>query len=155
MMRVVGLAVLAVLVSPALAPAAGAAEMYAISRNVDGSFHSSHRLYDTRGLENLHEVTLCGRPYYMRTATVAWMAYETEEGRSVGLEFNQGRGWVQACENPANQVTLADLGVPGENYEVMRATDVALARRERFKHISRAFAGYRNSGETTASFHGR
>jgi hypothetical protein len=138
----------------ALPSIASAEETYAISRKKDGSFHASHRLYEGRG-DNLHEVSLCGRPYYVRAATVAWMNYEAEEGRRVGLEFNVGKGWVQVCKDPALQISLADIGVKGEDHEVMRASDVAINRQQRFKHISQAFSSYRNSGKAAASYHSR
>jgi hypothetical protein len=139
----------------ALPSAAVAEDMYAISRKADGKFHASHRLYEASG-KNLHEVVLCGRSYFVRPATVAWMNYEADEGRSVQLEYNVGKGWVEVCRDPAKQVTLADIGIDAsDNYEVMSASDLALTRAERFKNISKAFAGYKNSGKTSSSYHSR
>ncbi|WP_293724813.1 hypothetical protein [Stappia sp.] len=147
--------VAALVFATALPAVASAEEMYVISRKSDGRFHASHRLYDSTGA-NLHEVILCGRPYFVRTATVAWMSYEADEGRSVQLEYNVGKGWVEVCRDPAEQVTLADIGIKDKkDYEVMRASDMALNRAERFKHISKAFSGYKNSGKTSSSYHAR
>lgn len=119
----------------ALPSAAVAEDMYAISRKADGKFHASHRLYEASG-KNLHEVVLCGRPYFVRPATVAWMNYEADEGRSVQLEYNVGKGWVEVCRDPAKQVTLADIGIDAsDNYEVMSASDPgAHARRAVQEH---------------------
>ncbi len=131
-----------------------AGDFHMISRQQDGTFHASHKIFQKDG-ENLYQISLCGRSYFARAATVAWMNYEAEEGRDVGLEFNQGRGWFRVCENPDAQVKLADIGVPGTNIEVMRASDEAMKRRQRFIYIRKTFADYKNSGETTPTFHAR
>jgi len=137
-----------------LASPAWAGDFYVISRQTDGTFVSSHRVFE-RNSETLHAVTLCGQPYFARAATVAWMGYEADEGRSVGLEYNEGNGWFRICPDPQEQVTLADIGVEGENHVVMRASQAALNRQQRFTHIRKAFQGLKNSGETAPSFHAK
>ena len=131
---------------------ANAGDFYMISRQADGTFVSSHRVFQRAG-DTLHPITLCGRDYYARAATVAWISHEATEGRDVGLEYNQGRGWLRVCENPQDQVTLADLGISGEDYVIMNASDLAINRKLRFSKIREAFAGSKNSGEKTSSFH--
>ncbi|MHC5653596.1 hypothetical protein [Stappia sp.] len=151
-MRISALAALLMFVCPATSLAAE--DMFIVSRLPDGSFHSGHRLYDRTG-SNLHKVTFCGRPYFVRAKTVAWMNYEADEGRVVGLEFNVGKGWVHVCKDPADQVKLADIGIDEDNVDVMYASDEALNRRDRFRHISRAFSGFKNSGNVSSSYHAR
>lgn len=139
----------------AIAPAtANAGEFHMISRQSDGTFVSSHRVFD-RNNASLHEIALCGRAYFARAATVAWMNYEAEEGRDVGLEFNGGKGWFRVCENPDKQVKLADIGVKEDNVTVMRASDEATRRRQRFVNIKEAFAGFNSSGRTAPTYHSR
>ena len=138
----------------ALPGGALAGDYHMISRHHDGSFRASHKVF-TRNAENLHPISLCGRPYFARAATVAWMNYEAEEGRDVGLEFNQGKGWYRICENPDQQVKLADIGVTGSNVEVMRASEEAVNRRMRFVFIRQMFSGYGNSGKPSSSYHAR
>ena len=138
-----------------LVPASAlAGDFHMISRQQDGTFYSSHKIFEKNG-ENLYQVALCGRSYYARAATVAWMNYEAEEGRDVGLEYNRGTGWYRVCENPDQQVKLADIGVPGTNIEVMRASDEAMNRRQRFIFIRKTFSDYSNSGRAAPSYHGR
>lgn len=131
-----------------------AGEFHMISRQSDGTFVSSHRVF-SRESASLHEIALCGRSYFARAATVAWMNYEAEEGRDVGLEFNGGNGWFRVCENPDRQVKLADIGVTEDNVTVMRASDEATQRRQRFVNIKEAFAGFSNSGRTAPTYHAR
>ena len=131
-----------------------AGEFHMISRQSDGTFVSSHRVFD-RNSASLHEIALCGRSYFARAATVAWMNYEAEEGRDVGLEFNGGKGWFRVCENPDKQVKLADIGVTEDNVTVMRASDEATRRRQRFVNIKEAFAGFNSSGRTSPTYHSR
>lgn len=131
---------------------ATAGEFYMISRQADGTFSASHRVFEKAG-ENLYRITLCGREYYARAATVGWLNYEASEGRDVGLEYNEGQGWFRVCEEPDKQVSLKDIGVPGTNADVMRSSDGAVSRRQRFKDISKAFSDYKNSGEKTKSYH--
>lgn len=138
-----------------LVPAtASAGEFHMISRQSDGTFVSSHRVFD-RDNASLHEIALCGRAYFARAATVAWMNYEAEEGRDVGLEFNGGNGWFRVCEDPDKQVKLADIGVQEDNVTVMRASDEATRRRERFINIKNAFSATGNSGRTAPTYHSR
>ena len=131
-----------------------AGEFHMISRQSDGTFVSSHRVFD-RNSASLHEIALCGRSYFARAATVAWMNYEAEEGRDVGLELNQGKGWYRICEEPSEQVKLADIGVEGTNAEVMRASEEAMNRRMRFIYIRQVFSKYGNSGAASSSYHAR
>jgi hypothetical protein len=139
----------------AFAPATAiAGEFHMISRQSDGTFVSSHRVFD-RDNASLHEISLCGRAYFARAATVAWMNYEAEEGRDVGLEFNGGNGWFRVCEDPDKQVKLADIGVQEDNVTVMRASDEATRRRERFINIKNAFSATGNSGRTAPTYHSR
>ncbi|WP_029057062.1 hypothetical protein [Stappia stellulata] len=150
-MHIFRLTVVLAALSPAMA---AAGEYHMISRQSDGTFSSSHRVFDRNG-STLHEIALCGRPYFARAATVAWMNYEAEEGRDVGLEYNGGSGWFRVCEDPDQQVKLADIGVKDDNLTVMRASDAATNKRQRFINIKKAFSSFSNSGRTTPSFHGR
>ncbi|SDU10458.1 hypothetical protein SAMN05428979_1645 [Stappia sp. ES.058] len=150
-MRALQVATIILSIVPATAIAG---EFHMISRQSDGTFVSSHRVFD-RNSASLHEIALCGRAYFARAATVAWMNYEAEEGRDVGLEFNGGNGWFRVCENPDRQVKLADIGVTEDNVTVMRASDEATRRRQRFVNIKDAFSGFANSGRKAPSYHGR
>ncbi|WP_249689770.1 hypothetical protein [Stappia sp. WLB 29] len=145
---------LTVALAIALPTGALADDIHMISRHSDGSFYGSHKVF-TRAGDNLHEISLCGHAYYARAATVAWMNYEAEEGRDVGLELNQGKGWYRICEEPSKQVKLADIGVEGTNAEVMRASEEAMNRRMRFIHIRQMFSKYGNSGAASSSYHAR
>ncbi|MBC2859496.1 hypothetical protein [Stappia sp. 28M-7] len=145
---------LTILLAAALPASALAGDIHMISRHSDGSFYGSHKVF-TRAGDNLHEISLCGRAYFARAATVAWMNYEAEEGRDVGLEMNQGKGWYRICQDPSKQVKLADIGVTGTNAEVMRASDEAVNRRMRFIYIRQIFSKVGNSGAASSSYHAR
>ncbi|MBA5776575.1 hypothetical protein H2509_05490 [Stappia sp. F7233] len=125
-----------------------------ISRYSDGAFHSSHQLFTKAG-DGLYNVSFCGTNYWTRPRTVAWMQWETENGRNVNVEFNGGKGWLRVCLDPQEQVKLADLGI-GSDYTVVLALDEdELAHSERFSKVRKGLEDYSNSGRIGDSYHKR
>ncbi|MBD1545767.1 hypothetical protein [Roseibium aggregatum] len=91
-------------------------DFYLISRNADGEFVGSHKIFH-RPSPGLRLVTYCNREYWVRPYTVAWTQLEVERRREVRVEFNRSKGWRPICEQPEQQVTLKDLGIeiaPGD-----------------------------------------
>ena len=85
-------------------------DFYLISRNADGEFVGSHKIFH-RQAPGLRLVTYCKREYWVRPYTVAWTQLEVENRREVRVEFNRSKGWRPICEQPEQQVTLKDLGI--------------------------------------------
>jgi len=126
-------------------------DTYLISR--DGqNFRGSHRIYD-RMSEGLIEVQYCGRPYWVRYATVAWTQLEVEQDYVVRVEFNWGKGWRPICEHPEEQVTLEALGVYEDPRIVVQNDGASVRRVNRFAAIRESFKPV--DGENAAkSYHG-
>lgn len=133
---------------------AEATEFFMISRHVDGVFYASHRMY-TEKARGLYKVEFCGREYWSRPRTIAWMRWEVEHGRKVTLEFNQGAGWRRACLNPQEQVDLKDIGIEEDYIVVMRLDDGEIEYNQRFRELKKAFSSYRNSGEQASTYHAK
>ena len=149
MYRVLSFIFAAVLV-PGLA---AAGEYHIISREVDGTFSASHRLY-TRHVDNLYPVVLCGQNYWTRARTVAWLQWEAEQGRLVGVEYNNGKGWYQLCDSLQERLTLADSGIKGDYAKLRLMEDGELEYRDRFSRIVRAFGRERTPpGGYAESYH--
>lgn len=85
-------------------------DYYLISRDPDGKFLGSHKLFKERAAET-HQLAYCSRRYFVRGNSIAWTQIEVERGNTVHVEFNFGRGWRPICANPERQVTLTDIGV--------------------------------------------
>ncbi|MXN66962.1 hypothetical protein GR183_18775 [Stappia sp. GBMRC 2046] len=136
------------------AEAAQAAEFFMISRHVDGVFYASHRIY-TEKARGLYNVEFCGRRYWTRPRTIAWMRWEVEHGRRVTLEFDQGSGWRRACLNPQEQVSLQDIGIEEDYVVVMRLDDGEIEYQQRFRELKKAFNRYGNSGEQSSTYHAK
>lgn len=129
-------------------------EYYMISRYVDGVFYASHKLYLEES-DGLYEVDFCGRQYWTRAQTVAWLKWETENGRQVNLEYNSGNGWRRICKEPQNQINLADLGISIDYATVMRLADEDLKRYIRFSRIGKSTVELENLRPTEHTFHRR
>ncbi len=129
-----------------------AADFHMISRQVDGAFYGSHKVF-TEKSEGLSQVQYCNRAYWVRPYTVAWVLWEAAEGRDVGLEYNNGKGWFRLCEDPESQVTLKDVGLVEDYVTIMRTRGKNLQHRQRFANIRQALKDYRNSGKYSKSYH--
>ncbi|POF30073.1 hypothetical protein [Roseibium marinum] len=126
-------------------------DTYIISRDEYHGFRGSHRIYN-RMAEGLVEVEYCGRPYWVRFATVAWTQIEVERENAVRVEFNQGKGWRPICAHPERQVTLLDLGVQEDPRIVVQNDGVPVHRVSRFSAIRNSF---KTAVDTAArSYHG-
>lgn len=140
-MRKLTLLVLLAATAPVPAGAQGLPEpgdFYLISRNADGEFHGSHKIFN-RSSDGLRLVTYCNREYWVRPYTVAWTQIEVENKREVRVEFNRSKGWRPICEQPEEQVTLKDLGIdiaPGEVTDDFAAPENLASR---FSAIGSAF----------------
>ncbi len=95
-------------------------DTYLISRDRGGEFTGSHKIYPSSS-DGLYQVTYCGRAYYVLPYTVAWTQLEVENKRAVKVEYNFGKGWRPLCDNPDQQVTLANLGIALDAAEVVAA----------------------------------
>ncbi len=129
-----------------------AGDTYIISRDEYHGFRGSHRIYD-RMSEGLVEVEYCGRPYWVRFATVAWTQLEVERENAVRVEFNRGKGWQPICAHPERQVTLLDLGVQEDPRIVVQNDGVPVQRVSRFAAIRDTFRT--TVDDAAKSFHGR
>lgn len=100
---------LSLLASPVLlASASVAGEVHIISRDSYGYFVKSQQIYGSK-MRGMVGVNYCGRDYFAFPDTVAWTEDETENGRTVGLEFSNGKTWKLICRNPQEQVRYADI----------------------------------------------
>lgn len=126
-------------------------DTFIISRDNHHSFRGSHKIYN-RLSDGLVEVQYCGRPYYVRYATVAWTQIETEAGNGVRIEFNRGKGWRPICDNPEQQVDLKKLGVTEDPKVVMHLGRLPLDPISRFTAIRKAFSQTGNSSSKN-SYH--
>jgi len=113
-------------------------DIYIISRDNSRLFRGSHRIYN-RMADGLVEVQYCGRPYWVRYATVAWTQLEVEQDYVVKVEHNWGKGWRPICEHPEQQVTLEDLGVSEDPRIVMHNDGVTEPKINRFAAIRKSF----------------
>ena len=105
-------------------------DFYFISRDQQGTFVGSHKLY-LEYSSGLKQVSYCNRDYYVRSHSVAWTQFETELGRTVQIEYNFGRGWRPICQRPQDQVALADLGIdmqPREFLQQSQSDDKPVSR---------------------------
>lgn len=93
-------------------------DFYLISRDLQGTFVGSHKIYGENSA-GLKQATYCSRSYFVRAKTVAWTQLETERGNTVQIEFNFGKGWRPICSHPEDQVTLKDIGILRSAQEVM------------------------------------
>ncbi|WP_305988129.1 hypothetical protein [Roseibium sp. MMSF_3544] len=85
-------------------------DVYLISRDHNGRFLGSHKLFRDRS-PDMKQVTYCAQAYFVRGSTIAWTQIEAERGNVIHVEFNFGRGWRPICASPEKQVTLADIGI--------------------------------------------
>ncbi|MBO6755819.1 MAG: hypothetical protein JJ902_05800 [Roseibium sp.] len=128
-------------------------DFFVISRGADGGFLGSHKIFREQQ-DGLHEVFYCGRPYWVRTKTVAWTQLEQEKKREVRVEFNRGRGWRPLCNRPSDQVTLEDLGYSVEPHLVVINDGIVIERMNRFSAIKKSF--HKSTGDVfNKTFHGR
>ncbi|WP_346896823.1 hypothetical protein [uncultured Roseibium sp.] len=140
-MKRLALLVLLLGIAPVSAGAQGLpdpGDFYLISRNADGEFLGSHKIF-RRSSDGLRQVTYCNREYWVRPYTVAWTQLEVEKNREVRVEFNRSKGWRPICEQPEEQVTLKDLGIdiaPGEVTDDIAEPDNLASR---FSAIGSAF----------------
>ena len=128
-------------------------DTYIISRDSNRVFRGSHRIYN-RMSEGLVEVEYCGRPYWVRYATVAWTQLEVEQNYAVRVEFNWGKGWRPICNHPEEQVTLEGLGVLEDPRVVVQNDGASVRRVNRFAAIRESFRPT-NGEDATASFHSK
>jgi hypothetical protein len=140
-MKRLALLVLLLAYAPVSAGAQGLPEpgdFYLISRNADGEFLGSHKIFN-RSSDGLRLVTYCNREYWVRPYTVAWTQLEVENRREVRVEFNRSKGWRPICEQPEEQVTLKDLGIDIAPGEVTDDIDTPDNLANRFSAIGNAF----------------
>lgn len=126
-------------------------DFHLISRNASEIFVGSHKLFQDE-MRGMTKVSYCGRAYFVRTHSVAWVQVETERGNTVRIEYNSGRGWRPICGNPEGQVTLTDLGITISAREVLASTDENAPGKSRLSAIGALFkASTQDDGEN--SFH--
>lgn len=113
-------------------------DFFMISRNTEGTFSGAHKIY-AKESEGLRLVTYCRRQYWVRPVTVAWTEVEVDNKRIVRVEHNRGKGWRPVCENPEQQVTLADLGIDLDARQMLMLGDENYRRGARFKKILSSF----------------
>jgi len=138
---------------PLLAAATGAValdipapgDFFMISRNSEGTFSGAHKIYAKKA-EGLRRVTYCRREYWVRPITVAWTEVEVDNKRIVRVENNRGKGWRPVCENPEQQVTLADLGIDLDARQMLLLGEENYSRGARFKKILSSFNADQDAG---------
>ncbi len=91
-----------------MATPAFAGEVHIISRDDFGDFVESQQIYSAKK-RGMVKVTYCSKTYFAFPHTVAWTEYETENGRTVGVEYGDGKVWRLICEDPQEQVAYADV----------------------------------------------
>lgn len=88
-----------------------AGEVHIISRDSIGYFLASQQIYGNKQ-RGMVEVRYCNKSYFAFPSTVAWTEDETENGRTVGVEYGDGKIWKLICRNPQEQVRYADVRKP-------------------------------------------
>ena len=136
--------------APTVGKTAFTADFFLISRNIDGGFIGSHKIF-RRHSAGLRKVTYCDRDYWVRPVTVAWTEVEVENKHLVRIEYNIGKGWRPICERPEEQVTLKDLGVAVDARTVLYTNGRELDSINRFSAIRDSFHTGKNRQKT--SFH--
>ncbi|WP_417668610.1 hypothetical protein [Roseibium sp.] len=127
-------------------------DFYLIARDKFGDFSGSHKIF-RRQSDGLYPVTYCSRNYWVRAHTIAWTQVEVENKRSVRVEFNFGKGWRPICENPAREVTLADIGLTEEARDILRQSEADIGAVNRFSAISNSFQKTNSGNKQNGSFH--
>lgn len=126
-------------------------DFYLISRQIDGTFHGSHRVLEEEATGYI-AVAYCGRKIWVRPKSVAWTQIEAENKRQVGLEYSNGRGWVEVCPEAEKQVGMPDIGIDEDPLVVSNDGIYRTVPENRFSKISKAFSTKGKSG-AKASYH--
>ena len=136
------------------APQVGNGDFYLISRDGNGQFLGSHKIFD-KNAEGMRQVSYCGRSYWIRPVTVAWTEVEVENKNTVRVEYNIGRGWRPICSEPEKQVTLRDLGIEKDARYVLysNGADLDDTQKHRFTAIRKAFETPDGKSRSKASYH--
>lgn len=132
------LAALAAMTTGAPAETILVPDYFLISRDREGNFVGSHKIFDEQG-PDMREVRYCGRTYWVRPVTVAWTEVEVDNANKVRVEFNKGLGWRPICDEPEKQVTLRDLGIDENARTVLRTDGRYLDSVNRFAAIRDSF----------------
>lgn len=136
------------------APQIGNGDIYMISRDYNGQFIGSHKIFDKRS-DGMRQVSYCGRSYWIRPVTVAWTQVEVENNNIVRVEHNFGRGWRPICSEPEKQVSLQDLGIKQDARYVLYSNgeDLDDSQKHRFTAIRKAFEAPGGRSRAKASYH--
>jgi hypothetical protein len=126
-------------------------DFYLISRQIDGKFHGSHRVLEEEAAGYV-SVVYCGRIVWVRPKSVAWTQIEAENKRLVGLEYSNGRGWVEVCPKAERQVGMPDIGIDEDPLVVSNDGIYRQVPENRFSKISKAFSTKGKTG-AKASYH--
>ncbi|ADZ70737.1 hypothetical protein [Polymorphum gilvum] len=129
-------------------------DFFLIARLPDGKFHASHKVL-SEAHADFREVRYCGRSFWVRPLTVAWTQVEAQNNREVTLEFNEGRGWLPICANPEKQVTLADIGIIGDPFDILRLGETTVQSENRFSAIRRSFSDITIAPPQRPTYHSR
>ncbi|MEJ8476789.1 hypothetical protein [Roseibium algae] len=103
-----------------------------MSRDKKGDFTGSHQIFQTEK-PNTYKVIYCEQNYWVRIHTIAWSQVESENQRTIQIEYNFGKGWRPICLNPERQVTLLDLGISLEPRRVLESSDKTLKANIRYE----------------------
>ena len=129
-----------------------AGDFYLISRQVDGTFHGSHQVLEEQAAGYV-AVAYCGRRVWVRPKSVAWSLIEVENKRVVGLEYSNGRGWVEVCAKAETHVSMADIGSDEDPLVVSNETPAAMKPPgSKLSRISEAFAN-KSGGKPKGTYH--
>ncbi|WP_299812954.1 hypothetical protein [uncultured Roseibium sp.] len=128
-------------------------DFYLISRDRDGFFVGSHKLF-VDPYKGLNKVSYCNRDYFVRSHSVAWTEVESRRGHVVRIEYNFGRGWRPICEGPEDQVTLMDIGIAMSADDVLETSEEGTTGQSRLSSIGAMFQTGK-SGHTDSSYHTR
>ncbi|SHM68462.1 hypothetical protein [Roseibium suaedae] len=136
------------------APQIGNGDFYLISRDGNGQFLGSHKIFD-KNSEGMRQVAYCGRTYWIRPVTVAWTEVEVENENIVRVEYNFGKGWRPICNEPEKQVTLRDLGIEKDARYVLysNGADLDDNQKHRFTAIRKAFSAPDGKSRGKATYH--
>lgn len=126
-------------------------DFYLISRQIDGTFHGSHRVLEEEAAGYV-AVAYCGRMVWVRPKSVAWTQIEAENKRQVGLEYSNGRGWVEVCPRAETQVAMPDIGIDEDPLVVSNDGIYRTVPDNRFSRISKAFAT-KGKSQAQGSYH--
>ncbi|MTI16096.1 hypothetical protein E1162_02455 [Rhodobacteraceae bacterium RKSG542] len=140
---------LAVMWVPALS-----ADLYLISRDLQGHFFASHRVFNEEK-EGYRHVSFCEDDYWIKPYSVAWSKWEEKQGRTVNIEGNLGQGWKIACAMPTRQVSLSDVGIYVSLEDAMTTKQPEKHRANRFTAIRQTFSKTLDKNEPNSSFHNR